>query len=183
MRFVPLSISGAFCVDPEPLEDERGFFARTFSTDIFLEHGLEVNFVQRSISFNRRRGTLRGLHYQTAPHAETKLVRCIAGAALDVTVDLRLDSATYGRWEAIEITAKNRRAVYVPRGCAHGFQTLSDATELWYDITPQYEPGSGRGVLWNDPELAIAWPIADPVMSPRDANLPRLSEITPFRSE
>src|SRR5207247_1799350 len=143
-------LGGALIVDPEPIEDERGFFARTFCAVEFGARGLETRFVQQSVSHNRRRGTLRGMHYQAAPHTETKLVRCTAGAVYDVLVDLRRDSPTFKRWLAVELTARNRRALYVPPGLAHGFLTLEDDTDLEYLITPAYRPEASRGVRWDD---------------------------------
>jgi dTDP-4-dehydrorhamnose 3,5-epimerase len=130
--------------------------------------------VQRSLSYNRRQGTLRGLHYQAEPHSETKIVRCTRGAAFDVIVDLRLDSPTFGRWQALELTADNRIMAYIPAGCAHGFQALVDETEIYYEITPEYVAAAARGLRWNDSKLAIPWPIGNPIVSARDANLPGL---------
>ncbi len=174
MKLEPLDIAGAYRLLIEPIVDERGFFARTFCAATFAEWGLETEFVQRSISFNKKRGTLRGLHYQAAPHGETKLVRCTRGAAFDVVVDLKPGSKSRRRWQALELTAENGMMVYIPKGCAHGFQTLVDDTELLYEIMPAYMPEAARGIAWNDPDLAIAWPISEPVLSARDAALPRL---------
>lgn len=173
MIFTPLPLAGAYLIEPERHEDERGFFARVWCFREFTAYGLKTDFVQSSISCNRRRGTLRGLHYQEAPHAETKLVRCTQGAAFDVLVDLRPDSPSFKRWHACELTAENRAAVYIPEGFAHGFQTLSPDTELLYSIFPYYEPGASHGVRWNDPTLEIAWPLnPPPVISDRDQLLP-----------
>jgi dTDP-4-dehydrorhamnose 3,5-epimerase len=177
MIFRKLSIEGAFAIEIEPAEDERGFFARTFSAREFENLGLETHFVQRSISHNRRRGTLRGLHFQASPHSETKLVRCPKGGAFDVIVDLRPESPTFGQWASEELSDRNHRAVYIPRGCAHGFQALADGTELAYEITPEYQPQTARGIRWDDPSLAIPWPI-EPILSPRDLALLTFSEIT-----
>jgi dTDP-4-dehydrorhamnose 3,5-epimerase len=177
MLFEPLAIEGAFRIAIEPIADERGFFARTFCAETFAKHGLETNFVQRSISFNARRGTLRGLHFQDQPHAETKIVRCTRGSAFDVLVDLRPRSATYRRWQSLELTAENHSMVYIPTGCAHGFQTLVDETELVYEITPAYKLGAARGIAWNDPMLSIKWPETERVLSPADRNWPRLSDL------
>jgi dTDP-4-dehydrorhamnose 3,5-epimerase len=170
-------IAGVRLVEIEPGEDERGFFARTFSADTFAEHGLAVAFPECSISFNHRRGTLRGLHLQEKPHSEAKLVRCTSGALFDVAVDLRQDSSTFGRWIAVNLSAKNRRALYIPEGCAHGFLTLDDHTEVYYQISRRYVPEAFRGLRWDDPDLAIAWPGPIEVISSRDAALPRLSEL------
>jgi dTDP-4-dehydrorhamnose 3,5-epimerase len=177
MLFEPLAIEGAFRIAIEPKSDERGFFARTFCAETFAKRGLETNFVQRSISYNARRGTLRGLHYQDQPYAETKIVRCSRGAAFDVLVDLRPQSTSYRRWQAVELTAENRWMVYIPVGCAHGFQALADGTELVYEITPAYEPTASRGIAWNDPELAINWPLMQAILSPTDRSWPLFSRL------
>jgi len=161
-------LAGAFVLDVERLEDERGFFARTFCGDELRAQGLESNVAQCSVSFNRARGTLRGLHYQDAPHEEVKIVRCTRGAIWDVVVDLRRHSDTYRRWTAIELTADNRRAFYIPRGMAHGFITLSDDSEVFYMMGNPYVAGAARGIRWDDPAFAIDWPIAPAVMSDRD---------------
>lgn len=174
MQFRPLSIAGAMVVDVERREDPRGFFARSFCCDEFAAHGLPPVFVQCNISWNARRGTLRGMHFQRAPSREGKLVRCTAGAILDVVVDLRPDSPTYRRWEGVELTAANRRALYIPPGLAHGFQTLADDTEVFYQMTDMFAPDLADGVRWNDPAFGIEWPIADPIMSERDAAYPLL---------
>jgi dTDP-4-dehydrorhamnose 3,5-epimerase len=163
MIFTETTIPGAFLVDVERHEDERGFFARTWCAAEFAARGLASSLTQCSISYNARRGTLRGMHYQAAPYEETKLVRCTRGAIYDVIVDL----ATR-RWEGFELTAENRRALYIPRGLAHGFLTLEDATEVSYQIDVPYEPGAARGVRWDDPALAIEWPFAPVVVSERD---------------
>ena len=159
----------ACLIDIEPARDDRGHFARTFCQDDFVRHGLPGGFVQCSLSFNHRRGTLRGLHYQAEPCPEAKLVRCTRGAVFDVMLDLRRNSATYCRWFATELTADNARAVYLPPGFAHGFQTLSDDAEVFYQMTTSYRPDLTRGVRWNDAAFAIAWPVADPILSSRDA--------------
>ena len=169
MLFTETALPGAWVVDPEPISDARGFFARTFDAAAFARHGLRTAFPECSVSFNARAGTLRGLHYQMAPHAEAKLVRCTAGAIYDVIVDLRPGSPTRGRWTAVDLTAENRRALYVPEGCAHGFQTLADASEVFYQISAPHVPGAARGVRWNDAAFGIAWPSAvDRVLSERD---------------
>ena len=155
-------------------EDERGFFARSFCSEEFAAHGLVGEMSQSSVSFNTKRGTLRGLHFQIEPHAEAKLVRCTAGAIFDVVVDVRNDSATCHAWFGAELTANNRRAMYVPKGFAHGFVTLVDDTEVLYMISVPYAAGFGRGLRWNDPALGIEWPIEPTVISPRDASYPLL---------
>jgi dTDP-4-dehydrorhamnose 3,5-epimerase len=167
--FTEAGLSGAVLVDLERHEDERGFFARTWCRREFEQHGLPGTLVQCSMSHTLRRGTIRGLHYQAAPHEEDKLVRCTHGAAWDVIVDLRPGSATHLRHFAVELTAENGRALFIPRGFAHGFQTLEPDTRMFYQMTEFYEPGAARGIRWNDPLLGIAWPIADPVLHPRDA--------------
>jgi dTDP-4-dehydrorhamnose 3,5-epimerase len=176
MIFEPLPIPGAFRIRLRPVADERGFFARRFCAETFRDHGLETDFVQRSVSFNIRRGTLRGLHYQASPHAETKLVRCTRGAAFDVLVDLRPGSPGRGTWHGEEISADSGTVLYIPAGVAHGFQTLMEDTEIDYEITPAYVPGAVRGIRFDDPALAIDWPISDAVISERDRALPLLAE-------
>jgi len=173
MRFEKLQIEGAFALVPEPAVDERGDFARIFCARAFADRGLVDSFVQLSVSRNVNRGTVRGLHFQAAPHLETKVVRCTRGAVFDVVVDLRPGSATVGQWAAIELSAAARNAVYVPAGCAHGFQTLAADCEVEYLITPEYVPSAARGIRWDDPAIAIDWPIKEGVtISSRDRQLP-----------
>jgi dTDP-4-dehydrorhamnose 3,5-epimerase len=170
MIFRDTAIAGVCAIEPERLEDDRGFFARTWDPDEFGEHGLNPVLAQCSISYNRARGTLRGLHYQAAPHEEAKLVRCTAGAIFDVAVDLRPDSSTFRAWFGVELSAENRLALYVPEGCGHGFLTLADDSEVLYQISQAYVPEAGRGVRWNDPAFAIRWPAEVVVMNERDAS-------------
>ncbi len=177
MRFLETPLAGAFVIEPERRADDRGFFARSWCREEFAARGLDPALAQCNISYNRRRGTLRGLHYQAAPHGEAKLVRCTRGAVFDVIVDLRPGSPTRGRWHAIELGAENRRMVYAPDGFAHGFQALADDTELFYQMSVPYEPASARGIRFDDPTLAIAWPIADPLVSERDRALPALATL------
>jgi dTDP-4-dehydrorhamnose 3,5-epimerase len=158
VRFVELKLGGAFRIEPERRADERGFFARTWCRREFAARGVCCDWVQCNVSYNRRRGTLRGLHYQAAPWGEAKLVRCTAGGVYDVIVDLRPGSPTRGRWEAVELTAENRWQLFVPEGFAHGFQTLADDTELFYQMGREYCPEAARGLRWDDPALAISWP-------------------------
>jgi dTDP-4-dehydrorhamnose 3,5-epimerase len=172
MRFTSLLLRGAYLVELEPIHDERGFFARTWCPGEFGAQGLNTKFVQCSISYNRRRGTLRGLHYQSKPHAEAKLVRCSAGAIYDVIVDLRPGSATFCQWLALELTAANHKMVYIPEGFAHGFQTLADESEVFYQISAPYVSECVRGVRWDDSAFRIEWPIADPIISDRDRAFP-----------
>ncbi|MDP2480841.1 MAG: dTDP-4-dehydrorhamnose 3,5-epimerase [Candidatus Palauibacterales bacterium] len=172
MIFRETEISGARVVEVERLEDERGFFARTWCSSEFQDAGLSPRLVQCSLSFNRERGTLRGLHYQAAPYREAKLVRCTMGSIHDVIVDLRADSPTYLEHVSAVLTAENRLAIYVPEGCAHGFQTLEDDTEVFYQMTEFYESSAGRGVRWDDPALRIEWPLEPTVISERDRGYP-----------
>jgi dTDP-4-dehydrorhamnose 3,5-epimerase len=172
MRLAPTPLDGAFLVDLELREDERGFFARSWCREEFNAAGLDSRLVQCNVSWNRRRGTLRGMHWQEVPHAEAKLVRVTAGAVLDVIVDLRRDSHTYLQHVEVELTEQNRRAVYVPAGFAHGFQTLVDETEVFYQMSEYYEPGSQRGARWDDSAFGLSWPIRPPIVSGRDAVFP-----------
>jgi dTDP-4-dehydrorhamnose 3,5-epimerase len=170
VRFAETPLSGAFLVDLEKREDDRGFFARAFCEQEFEAHGLARGFVQVNNSLSKRRGTLRGMHYQLAPKAETKLVRCIRGALFDVILDLRSDSSTFGRSFGAELSADNRRMLYVPKGFAHGFVTLQDDTEAFYFVDEFYSPAHERCVRWNDPHFNLEWSIAPAVISAKDAN-------------
>jgi dTDP-4-dehydrorhamnose 3,5-epimerase len=172
MLFVETGLPGAFVIEPERLEDARGFFARTFCAREFAARGLDPRLAQCSVSFNKRRGTLRGMHYQVLPHAEAKLVRCTAGSIHDVIVDLRPSSPAFKHHASVVLSAENRRALYVPEGVAHGFQTLEDDTEVFYQISEFHAPEAARCVRWNDPAFGIAWPIADPILSDRDRTAP-----------
>lgn len=171
MRFIETELKGAFLIDPELLEDERGFFARTWCRKEFEQHGLNSDWVQCSISYNKRKGTLRGMHYQVAPFAETKLVRCTMGAIYDVIIDLRPDSKTYRHWISAELSAENRKMIYIPQGFAHGFQTLVDNTEVFYQMSEFYAPEYARAVRWNDPQFKILWPDSDRAMSEKDQKI------------
>jgi dTDP-4-dehydrorhamnose 3,5-epimerase len=169
----PLSIPGAFAIDIEPHTDERGFFARSFCVDEMASAGLETVFVQNSVSYNARAGTLRGMHFQAPPHEETKIVRCTRGAAFDVVLDLRPGSPTLHHWCGVEISEVNHRMLYVPKGLAHGFLTLTDDTTIEYQISERHIPSVGSGVRWNDPLFAITWPQTPQlVISERDAGYP-----------
>jgi len=168
MRFVETVVAGVWVIEPERHEDDRGFFARTWDTTVFAERGLNPAFVQSSVSYNYRRGTLRGLHYQIPPCAEAKLVRCTAGAVFDVAVDLRPDSETFRRWFGVELSAENGLGMYVPEGCAHGFLTLTDDSEISYQISEFWAPEAGRGVRWDDPAFGIKWPGEVVVINERD---------------
>lgn len=172
MIFRSLHLAGAYSIEPQLIADDRGAFARRFCAEEFRVHGLESDFVQRSISFNRHAGTLRGMHFQASPHLETKFVRCTHGAIFDVIVDLRDGSPTYGKWHGEELSADNRMMLYIPRGFAHGFQALVDNSEVDYEITPAYVPGAACGFRFDDPALDIAWPLPVSLMSERDLRLP-----------
>lgn len=174
MRFSETEIGGAWVVEIEPHTDDRGFFARTYDTDAFAAHGLDPRIAQASVSFNHRRGTLRGLHYQAAPAEETKLVRCTAGAIHDVIVDLRKDSPTYLASVTVEMSAENHTALYIPGTVAHGFQTLIDGTEVEYQIGTPFSPEHGRGLAHDDPAFGIEWPLPVSVISATDRSWPRL---------
>lgn len=168
MIFDETKLKGAFVIEPERVEDERGFFARTWCREEFRAHGLNSQLVQCNVSFNKKKGTLRGMHYQAAPHQEAKLVRCTMGAIYDVIVDLRPASATFREWVAVELTASNRRMLYIPEEFAHGFQTLEDGTEVFYQMSEVYAPECAGGVRWNDPAFHIEWPDDARVISARD---------------
>jgi dTDP-4-dehydrorhamnose 3,5-epimerase len=172
MRFIETLLRGAFVVELENIEDERGFFARTFCVREFEANGLNSHLVQCSTAFNLRRGTLRGLHWQTVPKSEDKLVRVTRGAIHDVMVDLRPDSPTYLQHVAVELTIDNGRMLYIPKGFAHGLQTLVDDTEVSYQMSEFFAPECARGARWNDPAFGITWPLPDPVMSDRDRSWP-----------
>jgi dTDP-4-dehydrorhamnose 3,5-epimerase len=177
MRLVDTDLPGVYVVEPEPAADERGLFARTFSRDDFEEWGLDPVVAQCSTSFNQRAGTLRGMHYQAGAAEETKLVRCTRGSMFDVAVDMRHRSPTYLRWTGTTLTANNRRALYVPKGFAHGFLTLEDTTEVFYQISAPYQPGAAQGLRWDDPAIGIAWPVPPQVISARDAQHPFLDRL------
>lgn len=172
MRFLPTEIAGVLVVEIEPHSDERGAFARLQCPEEFAAAGHAFPPVQTSLSRNPQVGTLRGMHYQRPPHAETKLVRCVRGRIFDVAVDLRPDSPTHRRWTAAELSADNARALFIPQGVAHGFITLEAGSDVLYQIAPAYTPGHEAGVRWDDPGFAIAWPMAPALISPRDATYP-----------
>jgi dTDP-4-dehydrorhamnose 3,5-epimerase len=172
MILEPTPLQDAVIVAVEEIADERGFFARTWCRTEFVEHGLNPAIAQCNVSFNTRRGTLRGMHYQIPPHAEAKLVRCTRGSVYDVILDLRNDSPTCLRHFGIVLSAERRNALYVPEGFAHGFLTLEDATEVFYQISALHDPASARGVRWNDPAFGIRWPMEVTVISDRDRSFP-----------
>lgn len=172
MNFSECCLKGALLVDLMPFSDERGFFARSFCREEFAERGLKTAVAQCNISYNRARGTLRGMHFQRAPKAEAKLVRCTRGALFDVIIDLRPESPTYCQWLGVELTEDNRRALYIPEGFAHGFQTLVDDTEVFYQMYEYFSPQHADGVRWDDPAFSITWPLPDPIISDKDRSYP-----------
>ena len=169
MIFTELPLAGAYVIDLEPRSDERGFFARGFCANEFTQHGLQTGIVQANLSQNVRKGTVRGMHYQKAPHAEVKMVRCVNGAIFDAIIDLRPGSATYLQWTSVELTRENHRMLYVPEGFAHGYQALSDDSEVLYLVTAFYAPSHEAAIRWNDPLFGITWPLADVSLSSKDA--------------
>lgn len=172
MIFAPTKLPGATVVELKELRDDRGFFARSWCQREFQEQGLSANVVQANVSYNYRQGTLRGMHYQVSPYEESKLVRCTRGGVYDVIIDLRQGSPTFKQWIGVELTAANHRMLFVPEGFAHGFITLEDDTEVTYQVTQFYHPGSERGVRYNDPLFGIEWPIAVAVISEKDKSWP-----------
>jgi dTDP-4-dehydrorhamnose 3,5-epimerase len=173
MNFIETKLQGTFIIEPERFRDERGFFAPSFSAAEFSAHGLASVFVENNISYSANRGTLRGMHYQAAPHGQAKLIRCTRGAIFDVALDLRPDSETFRQWVGVELSADNRSMVYVPGDYAHGFQTLQDDTEVFYMVSQPYLPDSSRGVRWNDPTFGIQWPLVDALrINKRDREYP-----------
>ena len=172
MRFHHTKLAGVFGISLDTIPDERGFFARSWCREEFRSHGLNPNLAQCNISFNTHQGTLRGMHYQAPPFPEAKLVRCTKGAIYDVVVDLRRDSPTCTQWIAVHLSAADRNMVYVPEGCGHGFLTLEDGAEVFYQMSEFFHPESARGVRWNDPQFQIEWPGEVRVMSERDRSYP-----------
>jgi dTDP-4-dehydrorhamnose 3,5-epimerase len=178
MRIVETELSGVFVVEADLITDERGLFARTYSQDVFAEHGLHGDFVQCNVSRNTKAGTVRGLHFQWAPHGEVKLVRCVTGSIFDVAVDLRRNSPSFGRWFGTVLDGASARALYIPTGFAHGFQSLTDDAEVFYQMSTVYQASHTGGVRWDDPEIGIAWPLPQPsVISARDQALPLLRDL------
>ncbi len=168
MLFKETIISGVYIIELEKKYDERGFFARTWCKNEFKEQGLESELAQCNLSYNKKCGTLRGMHYQIAPYGETKLVSCISGAIYDVIIDLRKESPTYEKWYSVELTAENGLMLYIPKGIAHGFQTLKDKTSVFYQMSEFYHPKSARGIRWDDVKFNIKWPIAEKIISEKD---------------
>jgi len=176
MIFTPTPLDGAYLIEPERLSDERGFFARVYCEDEFREAGISFEIVQANVSMNTHKGTVRGMHYQAAPHQEAKCVRCVKGAMYDVIIDLRPESPTFTKWTGVELTEENRQTLFVPEGFAHGFQTLHDNTEVFYLMSAPYEDASGRGVRHNDPKFNINWPIEVRMISEKDNSWPTFDQ-------
>jgi dTDP-4-dehydrorhamnose 3,5-epimerase len=172
MIYTPSRIRGAWIMDVEPIHDQRGFFAMTWLPEELRERGMDPALAQCNLAFNHKRGTLRGMHLQSEPHAQIKIVRATRGALLDVIVDLRPDSPMFKSWDAVELSADNRRMLYIPAGVAHGYITLADDTEVYYHASSLWAPGAERGVRWNDPAFAIEWPLQPVVISEKDASWP-----------
>jgi dTDP-4-dehydrorhamnose 3,5-epimerase len=168
MIFTETKLKGAFIIEPEKIDDERGFFARTWDQKKFEELGLDPRLVQCNISFNKKSGTIRGMHYQISPYEEAKLVRCTKGRVFEVMIDLRPKSETFRRWESVELSSENYKMLYVPKGFALGFQTLEDNTELFYQMSQEYKPEYSRGILWNDPAFQISWSLKPTIISKKD---------------
>lgn len=177
MKFTPARLAGAWIIDMERHEDERGWFTRTWCAEEFAKNGLGTRWVQHNHTFTKTRGSVRGMHWQAEPKPEIKLVRCLAGRVMDVVVDVRSDSPTFGRWEAVELSARNMRALYIPAGFAHGFQCLEDTCELFYLMSEFYDVSLARGVRCDDPHMGIEWPLPVAGLSDRDAALPHLRDL------
>jgi len=175
MKFNETELKGGYIIDIQKIEDDRGFFARGWCKNEFEEHGISSNLAQANISYNKFKGTLRGLHYQASPYEEAKLVRCTKGGIFDVMVDLREGSPTHGKWMGAELTADNHRMLLVPEGFAHGFQTLQDDTEVFYQVSEFYTPNAEKGARYDDPAFGITWPLEVSVISDKDANWPAYS--------
>jgi len=176
MIFTETKLKGAYIIELEKLEDERGFFARTWDKKIFAEHGLNAKIVQSSISFNKKKGTLRGLHYQISPYEETKVICCTKGKIFDVIIDLRSNSKTFKQWFSIELSPENYKMLYAPEEVAHGFQTLKDNTEVFYQISQYYMPTYAKGIRWNDEEFNIKWPLTEKIISEKDRIYPNFKQ-------
>jgi len=177
MKFLPARLSGIWIIDLELRADDRGFLARTYCEREFSLHGLNTRWPQCNLTLTKERGMIRGMHFQAEPQPEIKLIRCAAGAIFDVVVDVRRESKTFGQWESFELTAENRRTLYVPGGFAHGFQCLVKNCEVFYQMSEVYVPELARGIRWNDPQVDVRWPIENPILSERDRNLPLFSEL------
>lgn len=178
MKFATTTLPGVWLIELELREDERGFLARTYCEREFAEHGLNTRWPQCNLTLTKKRGTIRGLHFQAEPKPEIKLIRCAVGAIYDVLVDARRGSPTFGQWASFELTAENRRILYAPGGFAHGFQSLTDNCEVFYQMSEFYFPELARGFRWNDPDVGVRWPLPAPTVSERDEKMPRLAEVT-----
>jgi len=176
LRFIQTKIAGLVIIEPAVFSDSRGYFMESYQKRIFLDNGIDADFVQENISFSRK-GTLRGLHFQRSPHSQGKLVRVTLGCVYDVAVDLRAQSATFGRFFGLELSEENHRALYIPPGFAHGFAALTDDVRLMYKCTAEYNPQADAGIRWDDPEIAITWPLDHPIVSEKDAKLPFLKQV------
>ena len=168
MKYIETKLKGAYIIEIEPISDDRGFFARSWCQQEFCDRGLNPNLVQCNVSFNLKKGTLRGMHYQAKPHEEAKLVRCTQGAIYDVIIDIRADSSTFKKWIAVELSSKNHKMLYIPEGFAHGFQTLEDNTEVSYQMSEFYHPVGAQGIRWDDPEFQLEWQLTGKIISERD---------------
>ena len=179
MKFIKSSFDSVYLIELESIEDDRGFFARSFCQKEFMEYNLNPQIVQCNISYNKK-DVLRGMHFQIKPYEETKLVRCIRGKIYDVVIDLRPESSTYCLWEGFELSAKNRKILYVPKGFAHGFQSLEDDTEVFYQLSEFYYPEYASGVRWDDAVFGIKWPITNPILSKKDQNCPDYHKVNRY---
>lgn len=178
MKVIETYLQGVKVIEPDVYGDHRGWFMETFSTAKFLEAGINIDFVQDNQSFSSQKGTLRGLHYQLNPKAQTKLVRCTRGAIYDVAVDIRKESPTYGKWLGIELTSENKKQLLIPKGFAHGFMTLTDEVEVQYKVDELYHPQCDRGIIWDDKAIGIKWPMGiTPILSKKDKNAPLFEEV------
>ena len=181
MKIEPRKLEGSFEITLNPIEDGRGFFERTYCKDTFTAHGLVTDWMQENQSFSKAKHTVRGMHFQAPPFAETKLIRVVRGSVLDTFIDLRKDSPTFGQWDAIELSENNHKCLYIPKGFAHGFCSLTENVLIQYKIDANYSPTHEGGVFWNDPDVGIDWGVAEPTISPRDSQLPRLADLkSPF---
>jgi len=176
--FTETALKGAWIIDVQRIDDERGFFARSFCKEEFSNHGLKTDVAQSNISYNKLKGTLRGMHFQQQPKEEAKLVRCTRGKIFDVIIDLRPDSSTYCRWEGVELSKDSRRALYIPKGFAHGFLTLEDDSEVFYQMYEFFAPECASGVRWDDPAFGVSWPLANPIISAKDLSYPDFTGFT-----
>jgi len=181
MEFIETKFKDAWIIKPDVFEDERGFFMESYSKKVFAEHGIDAVFVQDNHSMSVSKGVLRGMHFQKPPHTQAKLVRATKGAVYDVIIDIRKDSGTFGKWQGFELTESNKLMLFVPKGFAHGFCTLEDNTEFQYKCDDYYAPESEGGIIWNDPDLAIDWPIEEPILSGKDKLHPEFKNLnSPF---